>query len=89
EGIISSALYVDLPDKNFLKDHAGWLQLGAAPPDMRLPELQPLFEIEPKIGRLALFPSTLYHGTRRFESGTRMTVAYDVALQDYSIARKG
>jgi hypothetical protein len=36
--------------------------------------------VEPKPGRLALFPSTMWHGTRKFPAGERMTVAFDVAM---------
>jgi len=35
--------------------------------------------IEPKPGRLALFPSWMWHGTRPFAEGERITVAFDVA----------
>jgi hypothetical protein len=30
-------------------------------------------------GRMALFPSYLFHGTRPFSEGERLTVAFDVA----------
>jgi len=35
--------------------------------------------VEPKPCRLALFPSWMWHGTRPFGEGERMTVAFDVA----------
>lgn len=76
-GIISSALYLEMPDAEADHDRAGWLEIGRPPPDLRL-DLEPLAMIEPKPGHLALFPSTLYHGTRPFPSGRRMTVAFDV-----------
>jgi len=38
--------------------------------------------IKPERGKLALFPSTLYHGTRNFAEGERMTVAFDVSAGD-------
>ena len=34
--------------------------------------------IEPKPGRLVLFPSIMWHGTVPFEAGERLTVAFDV-----------
>ena len=37
--------------------------------------------IEPAAGHLALFPSTLYHGTTAFSAGERMTVAFDVVAR--------
>jgi tetratricopeptide (TPR) repeat protein len=78
EGLLSSAAYFVVPAAGAQADpHAGWLELGRPPPDLRL-DLPPLFAIEPLRGRCALFPSTLYHGTRRFSQGKRMTVAVDV-----------
>ena len=35
--------------------------------------------VEPAPGRLVLFPSWLWHGTRPFGDGERLTVAFDVA----------
>ncbi|MFM2411005.1 MAG: hypothetical protein RL481_1833 [Pseudomonadota bacterium] len=77
-GWISSAFYVALPE-NMGKGKAGWLQLGAPPPDLRV-ELPPYAEIEPKPGRLALFPSTMWHGTIPFDDGERRTIAFDMRL---------
>lgn len=79
QGILSSALYLDLPDG--LDDRLqqpGWIELGRPPPDLRL-DLPPLRTIRPQSGHLALFPSTLYHATRPFATGRRLTVAFDVA----------
>ncbi|MEP2549958.1 MAG: putative 2OG-Fe(II) oxygenase, partial [Marinomonas sp.] len=76
-GIISSALYLEMPEGEQAADHAGWLEIGRPPPDLRL-DMEPLAMIEPKPGHMALFPSTLYHGTRPFPHGRRMTVAFDV-----------
>lgn len=78
-GLVSSALYLGLPDP----DHAnardeGWLEIGRPADDLRS-NLPPLSTLRPEIGKLALFPSTLFHGTRPFGSGRRMTVAFDVA----------
>lgn len=77
-GIVSSAAYFSVPPVAEQDEpRAGWLELGRPPPDLRL-DLPPLFEIEPVPGKCALFPSTLYHGTRRFSVGKRMTVAIDI-----------
>lgn len=76
QGIVSSALYVDVPKL----DEAGGealLELGRPPADLRL-DLGPLAAFRPMAGHLALFPSTLYHGTTPFGAGRRMTVAFDV-----------
>jgi tetratricopeptide (TPR) repeat protein len=75
-GWISSTLYVALPE-DMGPGRAGWLQLGAPPPDLRL-ELPPYAEIQPKPGRLALFPSTMWHGTVPFDDGERLTIAFDI-----------
>jgi hypothetical protein len=55
----------------------GWLELGRPPPDLKM-DLEPIETIEPEPGYLVLFPSYLYHGTRRFPAGERMSVAFDV-----------
>lgn len=78
EGLLSSALYVGLPAKGEQQDtQSGWLEIGRPPPDLKL-DLEPLRIIEPQEGHLALFPSTLFHGTRPFSEGHRMTVAFDI-----------
>ena len=81
QGWISSALYVSLPDMageaNRPHDHDGWLGLGESR-DL-VPELAPLRLVEPRPGRLVLFPSTMWHGTRPFAAGERLTVAFDIA----------
>jgi hypothetical protein len=77
-GWISSAFYVALPE-TMGKGQAGWLQLGAPPPDLRL-DLAPYCMIEPKPGRLALFPSTMWHGTVPFDDGERLTIAFDMRV---------
>jgi len=81
EGLLSSALYINLPARTGDEDErAGWLEVGRPPPDLGL-DLEPLRIVEPKEGHLALFPSTLFHGTRPFSEGRRMTVAFDVQSQ--------
>lgn len=77
-GWISSAFYVALPD-NMGVDQAGRLQLGAPPPDLRL-NLAPYAMIEPKPGRLVLFPSMMWHGTLPFDDGERLTIAFDMRV---------
>lgn len=76
-GVISSALYLVVPDEAASEEQLGWLEVGRPPRDLGL-NLEPLKSIEPKPGHLALFPSTLYHGTTRFNSAERLTVAFDV-----------
>lgn len=76
-GWISSAFYVALPDEIGAEGPAGWLTLGEAG-ELGL-DLPPIRLVQPRPGRLVLFPSTLWHGTRPFEAGERLTVAFDVA----------
>ena len=75
-GWLSSAFYVALPAMG--GGHEGWLKLGEPQAELGL-DLEPFRYIEPKVGRLALFPSTMWHGTMPFAAGERMTVAFDVA----------
>ncbi len=77
-GWISSAFYVALPEAMGAAP-AGWLRLGAPPPDLKV-DLGPYAQIEPKPGRLVLFPSTMWHGTVPFVDGERLTIAFDVAV---------
>lgn len=80
QGWLSSAFYVALPETQDVADDgdaAGWLSLGESR-DI-VPELAPRRLVEPKPGRLVLFPSTMWHGTRPFPAGERLTVAFDIA----------
>lgn len=81
QGWLSSALYVALPEGESGIDRAGgseagWLTFGECL--SILPDFKAFRTIEPKVGRLALFPSTTWHGTRPFGQGERMTVAFDI-----------
>jgi tetratricopeptide (TPR) repeat protein len=79
EGWFSSALYVALPPPAEGGDpHAGWLELGGPQKQLGI-DLPPTRTIEPRPGRLVLFPSTMWHGTVPFAAGERLTVAFDVA----------
>lgn len=75
QGVLSSACYLILPQQRLPGD--GALEIGRPAPDLRL-DLPPVKVIEPQVAHLALFPSTLYHGTTAFGHGQRMTVAFDV-----------
>jgi hypothetical protein len=78
-GVISSALYVALPQSQAQADtHAGWLALGTPQAELGI-DLPAFDHVEPRPGRLVLFPSTLWHGTLPFDNGERLTVAFDVA----------
>jgi tetratricopeptide (TPR) repeat protein len=78
QGWISSALYIHLPEAVAGEPKtAGWLTLGEPQAELGL-DLEPFTQVEPKPGRLVLFPSYMWHGTRRFAEGERLTVAFDV-----------
>jgi tetratricopeptide (TPR) repeat protein len=80
EGWISSAFYVQLPptmldEKDGRAD--GWIQFGAPPEELGL-NLPPRRLVQPRVGRLVLFPSYFWHGTVPFEDTMpRLTVAFD------------
>jgi hypothetical protein len=73
-GVISSACYLVVPP---IGDEEGHLEIGGPPPELGLP-LAPLASFAPLPGRMILFPSTLFHGTRPFPTGERLTAAFDV-----------
>ena len=81
-GWISSAYYVSVPPICAdVSSRQGWLRFGR--PDLPLPgaDLDSLVqrEVQPVPGRLVLFPSMAWHGTRPFEDAAeRMTIAFDV-----------
>jgi Flp pilus assembly protein TadD len=77
-GWISSALYVSLPS-DLGREEAGYLTLGEPRSTCFEIDMQPFRTVEPKPGRLVLFPSYMWHGTRPFGEGERLTVAFDVA----------
>ncbi|MDO9075020.1 MAG: putative 2OG-Fe(II) oxygenase [Rubrivivax sp.] len=76
EGWISSACYVEAPPA--LVGQQGFLKLGE--PGISLDPL-PSAErfVQPKLGRIVLFPSYMWHGTVPFAAeGARMSVAFDL-----------
>jgi tetratricopeptide (TPR) repeat protein len=78
KGWISSALYVSLPEpKQLGAAPAGWIRFGVPPEGLGL-DLPAYGQVEPKPGRLVLFPSTLWHQTLPFDDGERLGIAFDV-----------
>jgi len=75
-GWLSTAFYVSLPDP-MGPEPAGHIAFGAAPAELGL-ELEPYRTIRPEPGRLAIFPSTTWHGTVPFDDGERLVVAFDI-----------
>jgi tetratricopeptide (TPR) repeat protein len=78
QGWLSSACYIELPAAVEAGDREGWLQFGQ--PGVPTPAaIEPEHFIRPRAGRLALFPSYMWHGTAPFSgAGRRLTVAFDV-----------
>lgn len=78
QGWLSSACYIQLPAAVEAGDREGWLQFGQ--PGVPTPSpLGPEYFIRPQAGRLALFPSYMWHGTAPFSGeGQRLTIAFDV-----------
>jgi hypothetical protein len=62
------------------EEGAGCLTLGDSTSPTLDVGLPPFRTVEPRPGRLVLFPSYMWHGTRPFGKGERVTVAFDVAV---------
>ncbi|WP_310534142.1 putative 2OG-Fe(II) oxygenase [Novosphingobium sp.] len=75
-GWLSTAFYVSLPEQ-MGAEPAGHIAFGAPPPELGLP-LSAYRTIRPEPGRLAVFPSTTWHGTVPFDDGERLVVAFDI-----------
>lgn len=78
QGWLSSAFYVDLPEAVAAGGEEGWIQFGEPGYPTR-PALSAEHKVRPEPGRLVLFPSYMWHGTRPFGgTQTRLTFAFDV-----------
>jgi tetratricopeptide (TPR) repeat protein len=77
EGWISSAYYVSVPpevaDENL---RSGWIKFGE--PRHPVPGATPVRFVQPRAGRLVLFPSYMWHGTTPITGDApRLTIAFD------------
>ncbi len=87
-GWISSCYYVALPSvttqsTDFDTQRPGWISFGT--PDIAVPgcDLSPRRQERPRVGRLVLFPSCMWHGTLPFtDVQQRLTIAFDVVPLD-------
>lgn len=78
EGWLSAALYVSVPETVINgSGETGWIAFGEN--RKLLPDLRGFRAERPQVGRIVIFPSLLWHGTREIASGERMTVAFDMA----------
>lgn len=86
EGWMSSAFYVSLPPSVRSpppgNPTAGYLQFGQPPTELDL-NLPPRRVVRPEPGKLALFPSYMWHGTVPFEDELpRLSIAFDMTPLD-------
>lgn len=80
-GWLSAVYYVSLPhDMSDTDPRAGWLEFGRPPKRFYCQSSPPTRSIEPREGRLILFPSWFWHQTVPFRSSApRISIAFDVA----------
>jgi tetratricopeptide (TPR) repeat protein len=82
-GWISACYYVAVPD--IVEDTAqqqGWIKFGEPTTDFG-DRFTLQHSVQPRPGRLVLFPSYMWHGTLPFHSAhSRMTIAFDIIPQD-------
>lgn len=81
DGWLSSAYYVSVPPEVEDRERqSGWIKFGE--PRLPVPGVGPGLTLEPRAGRLVLFPSFMWHGTTPIlEAEPRLTVAFDVVLE--------
>jgi uncharacterized protein (TIGR02466 family) len=77
QGWISSAYYVTVPaEVSDADSKAGWIKFGE--PGMPIAGVTAEHFVQPRAGRLVLFPSYMWHGTNAiFGDETRLSVAFD------------
>ncbi|NBO12925.1 MAG: tetratricopeptide repeat protein [Betaproteobacteria bacterium] len=78
-GWLSLVYYVEVPDVCLEPTgKQGWLQFGR--PEAAMPSIfQTLKEVQPRVGRLVLFPSYFWHGTYPFQANTnRIAISADI-----------
>ena len=77
-GWLSTAFYIALPTGAQLGPApAGHIAFGTPPEELGL-DLTAYSTIEPRVGRTAVFPSTMWHRTMPFEDGERLVMALDI-----------
>ena len=77
-GWLSSACYVQLPERVNSASHEGWIKFGEPGIPTRPPLVAEHF-VQPQAGQVVLFPSYMWHGTAPFSGeGRRLTIAFDI-----------
>jgi uncharacterized protein (TIGR02466 family) len=86
KGWISSAYYVALPAETADKESkSGWIKFGE--PRMPTPGAEPAHFVEPRVGRLVLFPSYMWHGTIPIHGDEpRLAIAFDAVPHEAPLA---
>ncbi len=76
-GWLSSAYYVSVPaEVEDTEAKSGWIKFGE--PRVPMPGVQAEHFVQPRAGRLVLFPSYMWHGTNAIHGEEpRLTVAFD------------
>jgi hypothetical protein len=77
QGWLSSAYYVSVPSEvSDVNAKSGWIKFGE--PGLPGPRLAAEHYVQPRAGRLVLFPSYMWHGTNAIHGAEpRLTVAFD------------
>ncbi len=81
---LSGVYYAELPRGTGGESHAGWIEFGR--PGYGLPEPEGIATrlVEPKVGRLVMFPSYLFHNTVPFAGDDRrISIAFDLLPRSF------
>jgi Flp pilus assembly protein TadD len=78
EGMLSSAYYVEVPPETEDPQlRSGWIKFGE--PRYAIPGLEAERHVQPRPGRLVLFPSYMWHGTNPiYGEEPRLCIAFDM-----------
>jgi Tfp pilus assembly protein PilF len=81
EGWLSSAYYVAVPSESHdPAERSGWLKFGE--PRFPAPGATPALVVQPRPGRLVLFPSYMWHGTTPIRGDEpRVSIAFDISAR--------
>lgn len=90
DGYLGMVYYPELPpemqadEANSGEDQRGFLQLGDPPDDFPVDVEPDTYTIQPKEGRLIMFPGCFFHRTVPFESkDRRISIAFDVVAEKH------
>jgi len=75
---LSGVYYPELPAACDADDEQGGFEIGCAPRHLIELADDEVVRLRPRQGRLFLFPSYFYHRTLPFDSGRRVSIAFDV-----------